>query len=153
MNYTPYRYKKPKKARRPEQSGKPVELKQVENLSGYINDGNNVLPASDLEERFAIALSKNPNVDNFEFQVSYIAGQNLPGEVRLDFAVWSKGQLYPIFVDGQFVHKTAEQQQNDIVQDMILDDQLTGAYPAQRISGEDLQSIPAAIAKVREIFG
>jgi hypothetical protein len=148
---TPYRYSK---FRMPRYNGKPPksnELRETEVLTGKINDRD----ASDLEERFANALNDNPNVDTFEYQPSYIAYRDMPGEIRPDFVVYSSGMLHPIFVDGAFVHMSAEQKGKDAENDIILNERLSGsgAFPVRHVKEEDLMTQEDANKTAREIFG
>jgi hypothetical protein len=151
MTLKPFRYSK---FRMPKYSGKPPKvnpLRDTEVLTGVINGE----ACSDLEERFAVALNNNKRVDTFEFQPSFIALRNMPGEIRPDFIVYSGGMLHPIFVDGEFVHQSAEQQAQDRMNDAILDERLagSGAVPARHVSGKFLQTPEDAEREVREIFG
>lgn len=147
----PYRYSK---YRLPQYTAKPprsAPMREGEVLSGVI-DGE---PASDLEERFYIALISNPRVETVKYQPSFLAHRNMPGEIRPDFIVYSGGMLYPIQIDGAFTHHTAEQKAEDVSKDGMLDELLrgSGAYPTQRISGEYLQTLKDADDKVKELFG
>ena len=110
-------------------------------------------PASDIEERFARALYKNERVEDFEFQQSYFAGRNMPGEVRPDFIVYA-GTVYPVQIDGEYAHKSAEQKATDRAKDAQLDGYLTpmGAAVTQRISGDLLQTQEDADRLVQEMF-
>jgi len=147
----PYRYSKFRMARYNGKPPKSNELKETEVLTGSINGED----ASDLEERFAIALNGNPNVETFEYQPSFIAFRNMPGEIRPDFVVESGGMLYPIFIDGEWIHHTAEQQDQDKRNDIILDERLSGsgAWPSKHISGKHLQTPEDTAKTVKEIFG
>lgn len=128
---------------------RPVKEVEMENLTGFVRGKK----ASDIEERFGRALDKNPRVSNYLFQVSYIAGMNLPGEIRLDFLVFSGGTSWPIQIDGEFAHKTAAQKAEDAIKDAILDDHLKGqAQPVQRIDGELLDTQENADKLVRRLF-
>jgi hypothetical protein len=147
----PYRYSKFRMPRYTGKAPKSNELKETEVLTGRIGDQD----ASDLEERFAIAMNANPNIDTFEYQPSYIAFKNMPGEIRPDFVVESGGMLHPIFIDGEFVHQSAEQKGQDKLNDAILDERLSGsgAWPSRHISGKFLQTPEDTAKTVREIFG
>jgi hypothetical protein len=147
----PFRYSKFRMARYNGTPPKSNELKDTEVLTGSINGED----ASDLEERFAIAMNNNKNIDTFEYQPSFIAFKNMPGEIRPDFIVESGGMLFPIFVDGEWIHQSAEQQGQDRINDTILDERLSGsgAWPSRHISGKDLQTPEDAAKTVKEIFG
>jgi len=125
-----YKYPLPKNERFVGRLNRPEKETHKEGLSGFV-DGE---PASDIEERFSIALRKNPRVTGFDFQPSYLAGRNMPGEVRLDFMVYS-GFQFPIQVDGEYAHKGASQKSEDAMKDALLDVALhgSGAMPVERI--------------------
>jgi hypothetical protein len=152
--YKPYKYKVPKKPRViPVSKSEPIREGEV--LAGVVDDGTGAQPASDLEERFAIALRSSASVDSFEFRRAYINGRNLPGEKELDFGVWSHGILFPIQIDGEFAHKTENQKADDELSDIMIDEALQGtnAFKVKRISGTYLQTVPDAKKIVKEIIG
>lgn len=109
--------------------------------------------ASDLEERFARGLDRNPNVYGYEFQPSYVTGRNLPGELRPDFIVYEP-IMQPVQIDGEFSHKTAEQHASDAVKDALLDEVLkgSGALPSVRIPGYKLQTASDVDEVMRELL-
>jgi len=109
--------------------------------------------ATDIEERFARALDKSLEIDSYEFQPSYVAGRNLPGEIRLDFMVYA-GLSYPFQLDGTYAHKTAQQKYEDAIKDAILDSILTprGVQPVKRIPGDELETQEEADELVAELF-
>ena len=131
------------------ETGRVERPKEDEGLTGFVLG----FKASDIEERFARALYKNKRVDSFEFQIQHYAGKNIPGEIRLDFMVHS-GFDYPIMIDGEYAHKSADAKAHDQVQrerlDMIL--MGTGALPTQGIDGTKLQTQEEADALVRRMF-
>ena len=109
--------------------------------------------ASDLEERFARALYKNKRVLDFRFQVSFLAGRNLPGEKRIDFLV-DTGRIIPVEVDGYFAHRSAAQQSRDSLKEILLNDyfQRVGYLPLVRVPGDELATQEEADRRVRELF-
>jgi len=131
-----YKWKKPRPLRKP----KHVALKGIapdEGLTGFVHGQ----PATDIEERMYIGFLHNDVDDSdIEYQPSYIAGRNLPGEIRPDFAVRiGLTQLY--FADGEYWHKSAEAQERDRANDAILFRKLQGSveFPI-RVPGEDLET-------------
>ena len=123
-----------RKASRIEVPPYPKTAKETEGLTGYVHG----LEASDLEERFANALSKN-GLD-FQFQYRVLTASGVPGqEDVVDFIVES-GQPQPIEIDGAFVHKSAAQRQYDMRRDALVNAALApyGYLPILRISGEDI---------------
>lgn len=121
--------------------------------------------ASDIEERFARGLDANPRVESYEFIVHNITGANLPGEAQLDFMVSSGGQQFAVQIDGQFAHKSAEQKNNDAVQDARLSeaikDEVSEPFPVPgvpanglvaRVPGYLLENQDAADSLVQEMF-
>jgi len=143
----PFQYKKPRRPPRPE----PISIQRdtaLEQFTGEIQG----MPASDIEERFARALAKNGRVRGYQFRAAYVAGRNMPGEVEVDFVV-DTGAITPVFVDGEFAHKSGAQREEDRVKTAILDDLLYGAaQPAVRISFEQLESQEEADRTVTELF-
>lgn len=131
------------------QTGRVQRPKEDEGLTGYVQG----FKASDIEERFARALSKNKRVDSYEFQLQYYAGKNIPGEIRLDFMVHS-GFDYPVMIDGEYAHKSADAKAHDQMQRERLDMILlgTGALPTQAVDGTLLQTQEEADAVVRRMF-
>ena len=96
-------------------------------------------PASDLEEYYARALRGNARVEGFRFSVLYSTPFTLPGEQNeIDFFV-EAGGTWPIELDGEIAHKTAEQISNDDDRDNILNEELAkdGINPIQRIDGTE----------------
>ena len=124
-------------------------LEENEGLSGKVLGQ----PASDLEERFARALSKNRRVLGYRFQVSFIASRGLPGEKRVDFVV-NTGLQRPVEVDGAYVHKTAAQQASDAVKELVLNAyfRAAGYQPLLRIPGFHLENQESADRFVQALF-
>jgi hypothetical protein len=103
-----------------------------ETLTGYVMGQ----AASNLEEMAYRSITKVQGITGVEFQVSYMAGRNMPGEIRPDFMVYGAGWIQPIQIDGTWVHSTAEAQETGIRNDIALDNLLsgTGALPTKRIN-------------------
>lgn len=96
--------------------------------------------ASENEYWFAQALDQlkaGGSILDYKFQPSYVAGYNIPGEIRLDFMITIPPDL-PVQIDGSWVHQSAEAQENSLIQDRRLDAWLkdTGAQPVIRIPTE-----------------
>jgi hypothetical protein len=146
----PYMLKVPR-TRVEQKADKPLELRTAETLSGLIGQQK---AGSVNEERFYLALKKSNNVTNIEYQPSYVAQKNMPGEIRLDFLVYAFGQMWPVQIDGEFTHGNAEQQQEDMKKDAIINNLLmgTGVQLVTRISGEKLTTQDTADQVVRELF-
>ncbi len=134
-----------------QKADKPLELRTNESLSGQIMGQK---AGSVNEERFYVALQKSYNVTNIEYQPSYVAEKNMPGEIRLDFLVYAFGQAWPVQIDGEFTHGNAEQQQEDMRKDAILNNILmgTGVQLVTRVDGEKLKTQETADQVVRELF-
>lgn len=135
--------------RRPVATGLRIP-KEEEELSGIVHGE----VASDIEERMYKAFLHNGiNDDDIEFQPSYLAGKNLPGEIRPDFAIFL-GLIQLWFADGDYWHKGAQQKQKDEWNDSILFQRLEGRaeYPI-RIPGEDLKDQDTADREVGEHLG
>lgn len=115
-------------------------------LTGFIGDKK----ASDLEERFANALNKI-GLD-FEFEVQLLPGENPRflqgsqrnqlGAVEIDFLIVQNETMFPVQIDGEFAHKTAEQRERDKEQDQRLDDSLRqfNAYPVKRVPFYEIET-------------
>lgn len=125
-----------------------IEL-QDEGLTGIVHG----FSATDIEERMYRGLLANDVGDeDIEFQPSYIAGRNMPGEIRPDFAV-SNGLIVILFADGERFHKTAEQRNRDKMNDSILFKRLEGRalFPI-RVAGEDLETQEIANRSIEEVL-
>ena len=79
-------------------------------------------------------LQDEGSVLSWIFQPSYFTLANVPGEVRLDFMVNIPPSL-PVYVDGLWIHKSAEAQSRDKLNDARLNERLQreGAMPVVRI--------------------
>jgi len=144
----PYHYKKGRPFDFSEKKNR-IQIPAVkEDLSGFVHGED----ASDLEERFAIALDIRQLEFIFQFPVTTL--YSLPGEEKqVDFVV-DLGFRFPIEVDAEFTHRGAAQQSEDRLRDAQIDEVLSrqGFFPIQRISGADLQSIEDALGVVDRIF-
>lgn len=132
------------------QRPKPISSSETgEALTGLVNGEE----ASDIEERFARALDKAGF--GYEFLPVIIAPANMAGSIQLDFLVYA-GELYPIQIDGDWIHSTAEAKAHDLLQDALTDQwyasQGQGAQPSQRILGHRLATQDMADSVVRELF-
>lgn len=143
----PHKYKIPtyEKWDRPLNRISPEQNTEI--LTGQVHG----IKASDIEERFARSLYKKKL--KFNFQVSFFAGKNMPGEVRLDFMI-DDTFIQPVQIDGEFAHKTAAQISKDRLNDARLDDHLrgTGALPTVRIPGELLQTQEDSDRQLSELW-
>ena len=121
-----------------------------EMLMGYVQG----MEASDLEERFARAIAKMPDlVLGYSFRKPMIAGKNLPGWAELDFSVFTPTGYQPIQVDGEYAHKSQQQKSEDTVKDALINEELKGyAQPIIRINGDLLQTQAEADLTARMIF-
>jgi hypothetical protein len=123
-----------------------------EGLTGFIRGRR----ASSLEERFARALDKAGQIDEYWFDVLVRTPFTLPGqENRVDFFVWIGRVLHPIEIDGGFVHKSAEAKSDDLKRDAILNPIIAKewppALPIERIPGfyaEDQQTIDRIVREM-----
>ncbi|MHC4808378.1 MAG: hypothetical protein ACYTBX_19265 [Planctomycetota bacterium] len=108
--------------------------------------------ATDIEERMYIAFLHNGIAEgDIEFQPSYLAGRNMPGEVRPDFATYSSVRIMVWFADADYWHRSANQKHKDETNDARLFQMMNGdiEYPI-RISGDDLDTQELADAAVGE---
>jgi hypothetical protein len=121
-----------------------------EGLTGLVHG----IPASDIEERFARALDRLGIP--YEFQKNLLAPANLPGNYKLDFLVYNPkdGRLYPIAVDGEFAHKSAEQRAKDKLKDIVLNSAKQGEYqPVERLDYTKLDNQEIADQTTADLFG
>lgn len=135
--------------KRPEPQGLRIKLED-EGLTGFIQGES----ASDIEERMYRAFLYNKiDYGDIEYQPSYIAGKNLPGEIRPDFAIHI-GLIQLWFADGDYWHKSAEDKKKDEWNDSILFQRLEGRveYPI-RIPGSELQTQEDANRAIGEKLG
>ncbi len=142
-----FRFKVPRK-RRPVFPAFRIS-KPLEGLTGIVQG----FPATDIEERMWIAFLHNGvNPNDIEFQPSYLAGRNMSGEVRPDFAIHI-GLIQVWYADEDFFHRTAEQKNKDAFNDDRLFNEMQGKieFPI-RISGDDLETQEKADAAVREFL-
>ena len=129
----------PKPRREPQEQQPALDLKlEAENLTGQIRGYD----APDTEERMYIAFLHNGIADeDIVHQPSYIAGRNMSGEIRPDFATYGEGMIRIWYADEEYFHKTAEQEQKDAFNDEKLFNEMDGQieWPI-RIPGDDLET-------------
>lgn len=146
----PYLYPKPKKDRAYVPLNRIPPAPPSEGLTGYVQ-GNT---ASDLEERYARALSKIGKEFTFQYEVR--TAYTLPGEEKqVDFVVWDGGIPFPEEVDAAFTHKTAEQKAYDRVRDALVNDAMQGEgwQPVKRLDGERMNTQEGADTLALEMHG
>ena len=143
----PFKWPLPKKD--PLEQLPALDLKlEEENLTGQIRGYD----APDTEERMYIAFLHNGIADeDIEHQPSYIAGRNMSGEIRPDFATYGEGMIRIWYADEEYFHKTAEQQNKDETNDAILFQRMQGQieWPI-RIQGDDLETQERADEAISE---
>lgn len=110
-------------------------------------------PASELEANYAEGLRRNGKEFTFQYEVE--TAVTVPGEEKnVDFIVWD-GIGYPREIDGNFVHKSAEQREYDRVRDSLIDEALQrqgGFGLLRRITEEYVATPDMAEMTVREDF-
>lgn len=119
-------------------------------LSGYIQGAK----ASDIEERFARALSTSKRVDGFKFRFPVISPRNMPGQLEIDFVVQSAGLIYCFQVDGEIAHKGIGKQQDDRRKDVLVNSFMKqyNAFPVKRIPWYRLSTQEQANLLIRELI-
>ena len=131
-----FKFKKPAKRDIPAPTiniNKPTE-ELSEMVQGY--------PATDIEERLYIALLYNGVKDeDIEFQPSYIAGRNMSGEIRPDFATYDSTLIRIWYADADYWHRNATQRAKDRFNDAKLMQQMQGKieFP-YRVPGSALET-------------
>lgn len=119
-------------------------------LSGFI-DG---MKASDIEERFARALSKDKRILGRQFRYPVISPRNMLGQLEVDFLINATSGIYPVQVDGEYAHKNISKRQDDYRKDVLVNNFLKkyNAFPVIRIPGRELITQQLADLKLREII-
>ena len=121
---------------------------QQEGLTGYIGEWE----ASDIEERFARSLIKEDLP--FTFREHFFGpARTTPGAIEVDFLVFA-GMTSPIFIDGEYAHKSQAQKDSDSVKDAIFDEfgMQYGFEHSRRIPGDELETQEQADNLVKEMF-
>jgi very-short-patch-repair endonuclease len=133
----PFQYKIPKTNNDVGNVNRVSAPAEQEVFTGYVLG----MPASSLEERWYRSMLKDRTIRSFEFQPSFFAGRNVPGEVRPDFLIEAGANLV-VQIDGEYAHKTAEQKATDQMKDALLDGYLSGYgyMPTIRIPGDLLDT-------------
>ena len=144
----PYKYKLP-----PRPPRQPIDrlrdVKEKERLVGFVHGE----PASTNEERFAKSLDQKKY--DYVFQKWISTPFQIPGQdYEIDFVVYEMG-IHPIEIDGSWVHKGAEAQEQDKVRDAILDDMLSkaGWQPIKRIKVDETWDQERYDELTGELFG
>jgi len=134
------KYDAPKKLTFPDRLDRPSWVSDVDPLTGQVQGDR----ASQYEERFARALDKNENVQRFDFLPQYILPRGYGGGIQLDFMVHAGGLLYPIQIDGDWIHRSAEAKARDEFQDTVLNNYMMQhsitTIPIERILGSLLET-------------
>lgn len=131
--FRPYKYRKPRPMTL-EPDTTPDAPVEDEGLTGLVQGKD----ASDLEERMARALDKYGISYRYEYLVE--TAFTLPNELKqVDFMTYA-GQPMPVEVDGEWVHKSAEQREYDRERDAQINEALApyGYLPVLRVPGENL---------------
>ena len=145
----PYKYKTKRTARLDPDYATPTAV-AAEVLTGYVRGEE----ASDLEERFAIALDEAKLT--YVFQYAVYSAYSLPGEEQIiDFIVYDGGTPYPIETGSRFVHGYQSQIERDRERDQILNEILKyrGFQEIYRIEFDHPEDLDDARQIVQELFG
>lgn len=143
----PFKWPTPKRERVEQLPVLDLNLEKEE-LTGIVQG----YQATDIEERMYIAFLHNGvRDDDIEYQPSYLAGRNMSGEIRPDFALHGGGRIQVWYADEEYFHKTAEQQAKDRFNDAILFEMMDDAieWPI-RIPGDDLETQELADEAIAE---
>jgi hypothetical protein len=145
-----FKYKTSRPPVKPVAFGKAMAIKEDESLSGYINGQK----ASDIEERFYRALSKDKRVDSAQFKYPVISPRNMPGMLEIDFVVTSAGLVYAFQVDGGIAHKGIGKKMDDSRKDVLVNSYMRkyNSFPVKRISGDLLSTQEQANQIVKELI-
>ena len=127
-----------------------IVIREEEGLTGQVQGDK----ASAEEERlYQGFLNADVDPEDIVFQPSYIAGRNLPGEIRPDFLLYL-GIMLIVYVDGGFWHDTQEQKNKDEIQAAMLLEELNKSGQnalIERVKGEQLQNQEDADAEARKL--
>ena len=108
--------------------------------------------ASSYEYNVAVALDKYQF--SYLFQVDHWGGRRLRGGIVLDFLVFTTPMPTPLWVNGDYFHKGGTQSTIDYLQQVLLDIENRGRWrPAIVLWGKDTETIEAADASIRKVFG
>lgn len=145
-----FRYKVRRTPRKEMPFGKIQVVKEDEGLTGVIYGS----PASDIEERFARALSTDSRITGFTFREAVIAPRSMPGQLEIDFVVQVGPLVYAIQIDGEIAHKGTAKKMDDARKDALVNQYMRrfGARPVIRIDGEKLASQEDADKLVRMLL-
>ena len=147
-----FKYKISKPPSQPLPLGKMIKLPVNEEvLSGYVQG----MKSSDIEERFARALSTDKRVDAYQFRFPVISPRNMLGQLEIDFVVQSAGYVYAFQVDGDYAHKGIGKRQDDLRKDTLSNAyirQKYNAFPIKRIPWTQLGTQDQANKLIRELI-
>ena len=127
----------------------PQEAKE-ERLTGQVNGKK----ASDLEERFYRATRKDRRIQWVRFETVYGApSSGMYGSAELDFLLFT-GTHYPVQIDGEWIHKSAEARHSDYEHDLIIMERLRsrGVQEISRVRGKYLKTQKDADSVVQQIL-
>ena len=144
-----YKVVLPKKKRPDFGANRQPPRGEQENLSGTVQGQN----ASDIEERFAIALMKR-KID-FQFQYVVYTAVTVPGNANVvDFLVDHNGVWLAFEIDGQIGHMTTTQKNDDVLRDVLVNDALMriGVGPITRIPWTKLETQELADRTLAEVL-
>ena len=109
-----YKFPRPRKGRPYVPRTRPTFAKSAEQLYGSVNG----MSATEGEERFYRAITKNTNVQGTLFRMSVGAPKGMPGWKELDFLVQTYTGYKAIQIDGaDYVHRgtTEEDKMRDLI--------------------------------------
>lgn len=115
-----------------------VKGKRVTNIEGFL----------------FLAADNTPEVEGYSVHVNFINGRWMPGGIEVDAVFYVASITFPVFVDGEYWHRTSEQIDRDVDQAQEINRILSGsnAMPVQRVPGDDLQSYEQALATMQGIL-
>lgn len=105
--------------------------------------------ASSYEYNFGMALEKY-GID-YLFQVSYWGGHNIVGGLVLDFLVFTTPLWTPVFINGEYAHRTGKRDR-DFLQQALLSSQFPNLAEVLELWGEDTATYELALVAVRKHF-
>jgi len=109
--------------------------------------------ATDIEWRVYRALRKEGVTDDdIGFQVDYFGGRQFSGGLVIDFVVQTVPLPTLIYVNGNFFHEGAAQQDEDLFEQSLVESRMNGQVRVITLWGNDLQTQDHADAAVRALL-
>lgn len=131
---------------------RPQEKRDSEVFSGVVQGKK----ASTYEERAARSLDKlKARIEGYSFQYSADTRVSLPGQDnQVDFMVWLFAGAQPVEIDGDWVHRSAEDKEEKKIRDALINEvgAARGWQPVIRVTSDQIETQEASDAVFRDMF-